>query len=32
MKLKPFLEQQFSQNVYDGLWYAPVMQALRGEW
>ncbi|HUR63361.1 MAG TPA: argininosuccinate synthase [Candidatus Thermoplasmatota archaeon] len=29
MKLKPFLEQQFAQNVYDGLWYAPVMQALR---
>ncbi|HEX2065665.1 MAG TPA: argininosuccinate synthase [Candidatus Thermoplasmatota archaeon] len=29
MRLKPFLEQQFSQNVYDGLWYAPVMEALR---
>ncbi|MFO1533683.1 MAG: argininosuccinate synthase [Thermoplasmatota archaeon] len=29
MKLKPFLEQKFSENVYDGLWYAPVMQALR---
>ena len=29
MKLKPFLEQKFSENVYDGLWYAPVMLALR---
>jgi argininosuccinate synthase len=29
MKLKPFLEQKFSENVYDGLWYAPVMQAIR---
>ncbi len=29
MKLKPFLEQKFSENVYDGLWYAPVMTALR---
>ena len=29
MKLKPFLEQKFAENVYDGLWYAPVMQALR---
>jgi argininosuccinate synthase len=29
MKLKPYLEQRFSENVYDGLWYAPVMQALR---
>jgi argininosuccinate synthase len=29
MKLKPFLEQKFSENVYDGLWYAPVMTAIR---
>jgi argininosuccinate synthase len=29
MKLKPMLEQKFSENVYDGLWYAPVMSALR---
>jgi len=29
MKLKPLLEQKFSENVYDGLWYAPVMAALR---
>src|SRR5688572_11106229 len=29
MKLKPMLEQKFSENVYDGLWYAPVMLALR---
>jgi argininosuccinate synthase len=29
MKLKPMLEQKFSENVYDGLWYAPVMAALR---
>lgn len=29
MKLKPFLEQRFAENVYDGLWYAPVMQAIR---
>ncbi|MEA3190411.1 MAG: argininosuccinate synthase [Thermoplasmata archaeon] len=29
MRLKPLLEQKFSENVYDGLWYAPVMQALR---
>jgi argininosuccinate synthase len=29
MKLKPILEQKFSENVYDGLWYAPVMQAIR---
>jgi argininosuccinate synthase len=28
-KLKPFLEQRFSENVYDGLWYAPVMDAIR---
>jgi argininosuccinate synthase len=29
MKLKPMLEQKFSENVYDGLWYAPVMKAIR---
>lgn len=29
MRLKPFLEQKFSENVYDGLWYAPVMTAIR---
>ncbi|MHB8633199.1 MAG: argininosuccinate synthase [Thermoplasmatota archaeon] len=29
MRLKPFLEQKFSENVYDGLWYAPVMKAIR---
>ena len=29
MKLKPALEQKFSENVYDGLWYAPVMKAIR---
>jgi argininosuccinate synthase len=29
MKLKPMLEQKFSENIYDGLWYAPVMKALR---
>jgi argininosuccinate synthase len=28
-KLKPYLEQKFSENVYDGLWYAPVMNAIR---
>jgi argininosuccinate synthase len=29
MRLKPQLEQAFGQYVYDGLWYAPVMKALR---
>ncbi|MES2154783.1 MAG: argininosuccinate synthase [bacterium] len=29
MKLKPFLEQKFAENVYDGQWYAPVMLAIR---
>ncbi|HLF17214.1 MAG TPA: hypothetical protein VI796_07295, partial [Candidatus Thermoplasmatota archaeon] len=28
-KLKPYLEQKFSENVYDGLWYAPVMKPIR---
>ncbi len=29
VKLKPYLEQKFSENVYDGLWYAPVMKPIR---
>jgi argininosuccinate synthase len=29
MRLKPMLEQKFSENVYDGLWFAPVMAAIR---
>ncbi len=29
MKFKPYLEQKFAENVYDGQWYAPVMAAIR---
>jgi argininosuccinate synthase len=29
MKFKPALEQKFSENVYDGLWFAPVMKSIR---
>jgi len=29
MRLKPYLEQKFTENVYDGQWYAPVMLAIR---
>jgi argininosuccinate synthase len=28
-RLKPLMEQRFGEYVYDGLWFAPVMQAVR---